>query len=546
MLVKDFIAQYFEKLEIQKVFGVSGANIEDLYSAISARKKTSIVLAKNEYNASMMAIGSYLSSKKVTAVLTTSGAGVLNTLPILAEGFSSKLPFVLISGIVPQNLEGLGAFQDTSGSGNTFDLTKVLAPCCQSIRKITSATEIPAAINEAFSLANLNKLPVVLLIPKDLFNQECLEDQIIISEIKTTEDIPTGPAEEFLQRVINSKKSPLVILGEQLIHEADLKDVYFFIKNLNASVAVTPTAKGLYDHFDPDFLGLTGVMGHDRVNEFLKETDDVIILGSELDMLSRFSIQKDLTEKNIFIINNDWSGTSNFELQSENKIILKGDINKYISSLSEKFNFHKDFSFPDLTSKKSMLNDQEFSYKNILASIENNLPYNADVFVDAGNSGAFAIHNLKPRGEGIFYVSLGMGGMGNSIGAAIGSCAHSGKKTSVIMGDGSFLMHGLEMHTAIEHELPLTFFIFNNNSHAMCTTREEIFLDGSTETNNFKQSFLGKGFNDIFPGLKSFDVNTLAELTKALESLQTSKGASIISLNIKDTTQPPFRTFIKS
>ncbi|MFD6420332.1 thiamine pyrophosphate-dependent enzyme, partial [Streptomyces sp. NPDC060194] len=48
-------------------------------------------------------------------------------------------------------------------------------------------------------------------------------------------------------------------------------------------------------------------------------------------------------------------------------------------------------------------------------------------------------------------------------------------RTVVIAGDGSFFMHGMEIHTAIEHDLPITFVVFNNNAHAMCVTREQLY-----------------------------------------------------------------------
>lgn len=107
-------------------------------------------------------------------------------------------------------------------------------------------------------------------------------------------------------------------------------------------------------------------------------------------------------------------------------------------------------------------------------------------------------------------------------------------------------MHGLEIHTAIQHGLPIVYFIMNNNAHAMCTTRESIFLDGETGTNNFKPSYLGLGFDRIFPEVQSFEVNTLEELRWSLVKVKNPSMPCIVSINIDDSTKPPFRTFIKN
>ncbi len=47
-------------------------------------------------------------------------------------------------------------------------------------------------------------------------------------------------------------------------------------------------------------------------------------------------------------------------------------------------------------------------------------PTDVDIVVDAGNTGAAAIHYLPVRRDGRFAVALGMGGMGYSFGAGIG------------------------------------------------------------------------------------------------------------------------------
>ncbi len=552
MLVKDYISHYFEASDIRHVFGVSGANIEDLFSSLAHDKKVSIVLAKNEYNAGMMAIGSYLSSKIVTPVLTTSGAGICNVIPILAECYSSRLPFVVISGTVPLNLEGLGAFQDTSGVGDSFDLSQVLAPCTEEVFKVRDASEVPLVIRQAFSKANKSKRPTVVLIPKNIFNMEVSEflvqDSLVIEKeiIKETPIETFDEVKEFISHIlINKNQSPLIILGEELIHQKDLRNIHLFAKNLNAKIAVTPVAKGLYDHWDEDFLGLTGVMGHDAVNAHLEKCQDLILIGTQMDMLSRFSLEKHFETKRILHLNSrERHGL--YKAQGIQTLELIGDIDKNIFRLYQEFGFYNDFPSPsNLHRTLDSAAQKNLDYQNVIHLIEQEMEEDSDIFVDAGNSGAFVIHNLKVRGLGSFYVSLGMGGMGNSIGAAIGSAYQSRKPTYVFLGDGSFLMHGLEIHTAIQHGLSMVYFIFNNNSHAMCSTREDIFLKGETGTNNFKPSYLGLGFDSIFPEMQSFEINTLEELRWALVKVKNVTMPAIISINIDDKSKPPFRTFNK-
>ncbi|AZZ37717.1 hypothetical protein CIK05_13225 [Bdellovibrio sp. qaytius] len=168
-----------------------------------------------------------------------------------------------------------------------------------------------------------------------------------------------------------------------------------------------------------------------------------------------------------------------------------------------------------------------------------------NVFVDAGNTGAFALNQLSLHGQSICYVSLAMGGMGNSIGVAMGAAFTSGKKSLVILGDGSFLMYGLEIHTAIEHHLPLVVIIFNNNSHGMCSTRETVFMGQETGLNNFNKSFFAAGLKLMFPLLPAFEVNSSADLQQSLKILSNLKGPAVLSINLLTNENPPFVAFKK-
>lgn len=547
MIVADYISDYLAQKEISHIFGMSGANIEDLFSAIHKKKKTTVILAKNEYNAATMAIGSYLATQKVSMVLTTSGPGVLNTLPVLAEAFSSRIPLILISGLVPSQLEGHGAFQDLSGKGGTLDIREMTKHCSCFQKKIQDANEIPKALEKAYSTATTQKKPAILHIPKDIFKQQITDFSLerTYPIAKKTCPLELINAISFCRQFSRGEHSPpLLVLGEELIHLQDLFYIREFIKKTKAAVAITPSSKGLFDHKNPQFLGLIGIMGHNEVDEYLKHTEHVIFIGSNLDLLNRQGLETSLLSKHLLLIKEEKS-PGLFRPTGKSLCEIYGDLEENFAKLSEVVSIRPTLQPPHALRPSSALEIQDYNFKNIIHEIQMSIDEDANIFVDAGNSGAFVIHHLEPRGKGICYVSLGMGGMGNSIGAGIGSSATSGKKSYIFLGDGSFLMHGLEIHTALEYNLPVTFFIFNNNSHGMCSTRENIFLGGETGMNNFRISRFAEGIAKIFPGISAHDVNDLPQLKSSLESIKQLNGPCVLSINILNSEDPPFKTFIK-
>jgi len=164
--------------------------------------------------------------------------------------------------------------------------------------------------------------------------------------------------------------------------------------------------------------------------------------------------------------------------------------------------------------------------------------------VDAGNIGASAIHHLPVRRGGRFVVALGMGGMGYSFGAGVGMAFGRRRRTVVIAGDGSFFMHGMEIHTALQYRLPVTFLLFDNHAHAMCVTREQLFYDDRYSYNRFGPSRLGAGLAAMFPDLPSVDVDEIGDLRGALQAALDTDGPSVISVECSADEIPPFANFL--
>jgi acetolactate synthase-1/2/3 large subunit len=189
-------------------------------------------------------------------------------------------------------------------------------------------------------------------------------------------------------------------------------------------------------------------------------------------------------------------------------------------------------------------------YRDAMIALDEVLPDGVDVVVDAGNTGAAAIHHLPVRRGGRFLVALGMGGMGYSFGAGIGmafgraKAQKPGRRVVVIAGDGAFFMHGMEVHTAVQYRLPVTFVLFNNNAHAMCVTREQLFYEDRYSYNRFAPSSLGAGLAAMFPGLPAVDVTHISALAPALHDALDADGPSVVSIECSADEIPPFAPFL--
>ena len=165
--VVDYIVDYLSAMGVDYIFGVDGANIEDLYDAAFFSPDITAVLAKHEFSAATMADGYSRSGAGLGVVAATSGGGCLNTVPGLGEAFASRVPVLALIGQPPTTLDGRGAFQDTSGRNGALDAQALFSAVSVYCRRVLTPADIVSALPEAVAAARTGG-PAVLLLPKDI------------------------------------------------------------------------------------------------------------------------------------------------------------------------------------------------------------------------------------------------------------------------------------------------------------------------------------------------------------------------------------------
>ncbi|MBS2079604.1 thiamine pyrophosphate-binding protein, partial [Mycobacterium tuberculosis] len=106
---------------VDHIFGVDGANIEDVYDAAHFCPDIDAVLAKHEFSAATMADGYSRSGAGVGVVAATSGGGALNLVAGLGESLASRVPVLALVGQPARTMDGRGSFQDTSGANGSLN-----------------------------------------------------------------------------------------------------------------------------------------------------------------------------------------------------------------------------------------------------------------------------------------------------------------------------------------------------------------------------------------------------------------------------------------
>jgi acetolactate synthase-1/2/3 large subunit len=546
--VVDHIVEQLAKNGIEYIFGVDGANIEDLYDAAHFQPDITAVLAKHEFSAATMADGYSRSGARFGVVAATSGGGALNLVPGLGESLASRVPVLALVGQPATTMDGRGSFQDTSGRNGSLNAEALFAAVSVFCRRVLTPADIASALPAAIAAARTGG-PAVLLLPKDV-QQARIDINGYGGHVRNGIQRPQASVgnPHPIVRALRRVSGPVTIIaGEQVARDDARGELEELRALLRAQVASVPDAKdvaGTPGFGSSSALGVTGVMGHPGVAEAVAGSGLCLVVGTRFSVTARAGLDDALATVRTMSIGSQPPYLPCTHVHTDN---LRASLTMLTAALSGRGR-PTGLRVPDLVPSKELqppaADGPGIRYRDAMAVLDRALPADVDIVVDAGNTGAAAIHYLPVRRGGRFAVALGMGGMGYSFGAGIGMAFGRGRRTVVVAGDGAFFMHGMEVHTAVQYRLPVTFVLFNNNAHAMCVTREQLFYDGLYSYNRFGPSQLGAGLAGMFPGLSSIDVTEIDALPAALERAIATDGPSVVSIECSADEMPPFAAFL--
>ena len=542
--VVDHIVDRLAAAGVDHIFGVDGANIEDLYDAAHFRDDITAVLAKHEFSAAAMADGYSRSGAGLGVVAATSGGGCLNTVPGLGESLASRVPVLALIGQPPTTLDGHGSFQDTSGRNAALDGEALFSAVSVFCRRVMTPEDIVTALPLAIAAAATGG-PAVLLLPKNI--QQAVLHTGGTNGNCVAVDRQFGNPQPIVAALRSAEGPITIIAGEQVARDDARAELSQLRAMLRARVATVPDAKdvaGTPGLGSSSALGVTGVMGHPGVADALAGSALCLLVGTRLTVTARAGLDDALASVPTFSIGSAAPFPACTHVHTDD---LRGSLSMLAQQLSGSGRPTR-VRVPDLVAHTELRPPEHAGpgvrYRDAMTVLDAALPDGVDIVVDAGNIGASAIHHLPVRRDGRFIVALGMGGMGYSFGAGIGVAFHRRRRTVVIAGDGSFFMHGMEIHTALHYRLPVTFLLFDNHAHAMCVTREQLFYGDRYSYNRFGPSRLGAGLAAMFPGLQAVDVDRLGELPSALSGALASDGPSVVSIECSADEIPPFANFL--
>ncbi len=548
MNVADHLAERFVRLGVRCVFGVGGANIEDVFTAVQRRRPAiRAVQCKHEHGAGTAADAYARIDGGLGVVLVSSGGGALNLVASLAEARASRVPLLAVIGDPPTQQQGLGAFQDTSAGGEV-DALAVHRPVSVWQARGASAGDVPGLLDQAIAAALTERGPAVLVLAKDLQSAPLDPATPLAGPLPAAAHAARPHDQAALAAAMRllARGPVVVIAGDEVARSGAQDALTWLVETLDAEVVVTPDARDAFDNLDVRFLGVAGAMGHARVACALRHAGAAVLVGTCLPLVARAGLEDALAALPIVGL----GLRAPFVASAAGSLHLPGELRLMLGLLADRAERDRPIGKRAPSSPFSLApvirsNSPEPSMPlaAIGAMLNRRLEPGTVVLADAGNTGAAVVHHVRcPRG-GRWLVAMGMAGMGYTYGAAIGAACASERHVVAVSGDGAFYMHGFEVHTALEQRLPVTWFVLDNRAHGMGLVRERILLGEHAGYNAFGPAQLAHGLAAMFPGLPTFSCTTLGDVDRALAEALAMPGPAVVVATLDAVEIPPLSAF---
>ena len=548
----EILVECLEREGVDVIFAYPGGCSMPIHQALTKTKKIRTILPRHEQGGIFAAEGYARVTGRVGVCMATSGPGATNLVTGIADAFMDSIPLVAITGQVPQEMIGRGAFQETDVFGMTLPMVK-------HSYLVWDINELPRIVKEAFYIAGSGRPgPVLIDIPKNIQNQTT--QPIFPKTINLRGYKPERKADDVALNemigMIKQAKAPMIYCGGGVMSGEASAELLEFAERTQIPVATTLMGIGCFPESHALSLKWLGMHGTVYANNAVNEADLLLAIGVRFDDRVTGKVEKFCEHGTIVHIDID---NSEINKNKSVRLPILSDIKYALSRLNKLLDQagykRTTKNFNRLPAWYKQINEWKakhpLSFKDtddviqpqhVIRLLCEMTKGEAIITTGVGQHQMWAgqFYNFdKPR---TFITSAGLGSMGFGYPSAMGAKVGAPHKQVVdIDGDGSFLMNVQELATAHIEGIAAKAIILNNQHLGMVVQWEDRFHGG-----NRGHTFLGdpKDLERVYPNYvdiaKGFGVPCERVLHKkdlpaAMKRMLDSKEAYLLDVMVPFT-----------
>lgn len=527
----QLIVKALEAEGVTHGFGIPGTHNIELYDALAESDTFESILVTDEQSASFMADGYARASGKLAVVNVVPGAGLTHAMSGIAEAYMDCVPMLVLA---------CGIRQDTGAAYQLHDIDQVSVarPVVKKVYQPRTHKELYRMIREACHVAlSAPAGPTLVEVPVNLY---LFTDEVGPSDLEFhfTESLPRVDVAQIekIARLINESESVAIYAGSGAQHAgAVLLDL---AEKIDAVVYTTISGKGVFPEDHPRFAwNVMGPGSPKEIRAIEDGLDCLIAVGCRFGEVATASYGNRPPEKLVHIDIDASVFHKNFPaeltLQADAREALEALIaSKILQKKPAKTQRLVDLAHAreDVRKEQSAVakDSTKVSPHAFLEALQKTFGPDAAYVVDSGNGMFIAMENLRLTRPYSYLGPVDYSCMGYSVPAAIGAkLACPDRPVIGLIGDGAFLMTGMELLTAENYGVPACFFILRDGELAQIAQFQRKSLNRETLTHLFELNFshLAKAVGMNYITLKTN--GDIAGVLSEVSSL-TSKGKPVL------------------
>lgn len=476
-----------EQLDVGWVFGIPGVHTTELFDELASSPKLQPVLVTHEGGASFMADAVSRTSSRVGTLLVVPGAGLTHAMSGIAEAFLDGIPMLVLSGGVRRNKGRAYQLHD-------IDQQALMRPVTKAQFLATQHHEIIPMLYMAYREAVRGRPgPVYVELPVDvlLFQGEA---PALPAFPGVTQDLPLRPEDlDDACARLETARHPCCFVGwgargarDELVALAEL---------LGAPVATTLQGLSSFPADHPLHAGMSfGMAAVPAARKAFENCDCLLAIGTCFSEIGTGSYSVEVPESLIHVDIDPAVFSRNYPAA----VSLCSDARPALAALLQRLQARgriggaggRDRMARIARDKADTLRDwrkggdpDRVNPARLFQSLDRLIARDAIVVADDGNHTFLTAELLPMSGQRQFISPTDFNCMGYAVPAAIGArLANPGREVLAVVGDGAFLMTGIELLTAVSRKLGLVVLVFSDGELSQIAQAQQLPYNRKTCT----------------------------------------------------------------
>lgn len=467
------IAEVLDREKVEVVFSVSGGVLNPLYRGLE-ELGIRVVHTRHEAAASFMADGWARTTGRPGVVATTLGPGVTNTVTGVFTAHRGTSPVIVLAGQSGQATTDLEA-------GMAINPIPIMASITKWAKTVGDVSRIPEYVSGAFRMALTGRPgPVFLEFPSNVLRSETTSSELVFPDPQTSRgcfrSYPDPASIDAAMVLLGEATRPLLLAGSGVWWSGASEELARFVERVEMPFFLARAGRGSVpeDHplcFGPGYLAANPVL-----EAAFEHTDLVVLVGHRLDFDLAFGHPPRLN-RNARIIQIDIE-PSEIGRYKPTEVGIVADARTALRSLTDKVGGTINIDptwLADLEKARQdwhdEMNQQASSAAKpmhplrFLKELADSLPKEAIWVTSHGNIDFWADAYLQISQPGGYLRAGQSGSLGAEVPYGVAAkLAHPERPVVVVVGDGGFGYHCMELDTASRYGAPLLVAIGNDAS----------------------------------------------------------------------------------